>query len=172
MSKQLFNRILVALNGSSSSIHAAMYAMIMTKAYHSTMKVVYVVDTATTRTLTLSKFFTADERAQYEANLISDGNNYLTYVGDLAKTKGVKVELELLKGSVWAEVVKAAEDWKADVIVLGGTEGKERNSEATYRQGNVSINHRDIIGNATCPVLVVKSADKGGNSIEKQFKAL
>lgn len=169
MSKQLFGRILVALNGSAASIHAAMYAMIMAKTGHSALKAVYVVDTATTRTLTLSKFFTADERTQYESNLIADGNNYLTYAGDLAKTKGIKVELELLKGAVWTEVVKAAEDWKADVIVLGGPETRER--ESGYRQHGVSSSRRDIIGNASCPVLVVKDA-KSGAEIEKHFKSL
>lgn len=164
--KQLFNRILVALNGSEASIHAAMYAMIMAKTYRIALKAVYVVDTATTRTLTLSKFFTSDEREQYEASLTSDGNHYLTYVGDLAKTKGIKVELELLKGAVWSEIIKAAEDWKADAIVIGGPEG-HRERGAVYRSSTVSSAIGDIVNNAVCPVLVTKKAD-----IEKMFKAL
>lgn len=164
--KQVFNRVLVALNGSQSSIHAAMYAMLMAKSYRTSLKAVYVVDTETTRTLTLSKFFTAAEREHYEASLTADGNHYLTYVGDMAKAKGIKIELELLKGAVWSELVKAAEDWKADVIVIGGPEEKRQRGSA-YRSSTASASRNDIIGNAPCPVLVVKKPD-----IEKLFKAL
>lgn len=164
--KQLFSRVLVALNGSEASIHAAMYAMIMAKSYRVALKAVYVVDIATTRTLTLSKFFTSDEREQYEASLTSDGNHYLTYVGDLAKAKGIKMELELLKGAVWSEIIKASEDWKADAIVIGGPEGHSERG-AVYRPNALSSNMGDIINNAVCPVLVTKKT-----GIEKMFKSL
>ena len=38
MSKPLFSRILVAVNGSEASIHAAMYGIIMAKTYHLDLK--------------------------------------------------------------------------------------------------------------------------------------
>src|SRR5574344_1387131 len=107
MSKSLFLNILVAINGSQSSIHAAMYGILMAKIYHAGLKVVYVVDTATTSQLALSKFFAADERDAFEANLTSDGDRYLTYIGDLAKTKGVRADLELRKGAVSTEIITA-----------------------------------------------------------------
>lgn len=165
--KQLFSRVLVALNGSQSSIHAAMYAMLLAKSCRAALKAIYVVDTASTRALTLSKFFTAEEREHYEGSLTVDGNHYLTYVGDMAKAKGIKTELELLKGAVWSEVVKAAEDWKADVIVIGSGVDERRERGSSYRQSAASTIRSEIIGNAQCPVLVAKKPD-----IEKLFKAL
>lgn len=167
MNKPLFNRIVVAVNGSQTSIHAAMYGIIMAKTYHLDLKVVYVVDTATIKQLTLSKFFAADEREAYEANLTADGDRYLTYVGDLAKTKGVTAELELRKGAVWSEIITVADDYKADLILLGGKESDETYATggSTVHRNVVSASRSEIIASAHCSVLVVKQKD-----IEQLFK--
>ena len=61
MIKPLFQNVLVLVNGSESSIHAVQYGILMSKLYHCNLKAVYVVDTATLKQLTLSKFFVADE---------------------------------------------------------------------------------------------------------------
>jgi nucleotide-binding universal stress UspA family protein len=166
MNRPLFHRIVVAVNGSQSSIHAAMYGIIMSKTYHLDLKIIYVVDTATIKQLTLSKFFAADEREAYEANLTSDGERYLAYIGDLAKSKGVTAELELRKGAVWSEIITVADDYKADLILLGGKESSEPyySGDADHRD-SCSASRREIIAGAHCSVLVVKQKD-----IEQLFK--
>ncbi|MFA6856218.1 MAG: universal stress protein [Treponema sp.] len=166
MNRPLFNRIVVAVNGSQSSIHAAMYGIIMAKTYHLDLKVVYVVDTATIKQLTLSKFFATDERETYEANLTSDGDRYLTYIGDLSKSKGVTAELELRKGAVWSEIITVADDYKADLILLGGRESDETyTAGSTVHRNVVSASRSEIIASAHCSVLVIKQKD-----IEQLFK--
>jgi nucleotide-binding universal stress UspA family protein len=166
MNKSLFHNILVAISGSQSSIHAAMYAILMAKTYHLELKVVYVVDTATTTQLALSKFFAADEREAFEANLTSDGNRYLAYVGDLAKTKGIQAELELRRGAIWTEIITAADDFKADFIVLGGRETDTAyHSERVVHQNTVSASRGEIVANSHCSLIIVRKPD-----IEQLFK--
>lgn len=61
MIKPFFQKVLVAYNGSKSSLHAVMYAILMAKAYKCRVKVVYVVDTDTIKKLTLTKFLMKEE---------------------------------------------------------------------------------------------------------------
>lgn len=162
MIKPLFQNVIVAVNGSESSMHASMYGILLAKQLHANLKAVYVVDTATLKQLTLTKFFVADESEGYESNLTSDGQHYLSYITDLAKQKGVKIETELRKGSVWSEIITAADEFKADLVLIGGREFKTYDS---VRRNNVSASRSEIIANAHCSVLVVRKPE-----IEQLFK--
>lgn len=158
MIKPLFNNILVVINGSEASIQAAQYGILMARLYRCDMKAIYVVDTATLKELTISKFFVSEESSEYEKSLTEDGKRYLNYVENLAKAKGIKIETELRKGSVWSEVIAYADDSKTDLILLG--EHKHIQSKDV-----ISSIYREIISHANCSVLVVK--EKG---IEKLYK--
>ena len=161
MIKPLFQNIVVAVNGSEQSIHAAMYAILMAKLYKSRVKVLYVVDTATLRKLTLSKFFVSDESASYEKSLSEDGHRYLSYVEELAKSKGIAIETELRKGAVWSEIITAADDFKAGLILVGG----KPHTESKLQRDATSMANSEIIGSAHCSVLVVREP-----KIEQLFK--
>ena len=76
MAKPLIKNILVAINGSQSSIQAAMYGIILAKQNDFNMKVVYVVDTATIKFLTASKLFINEEKESYEV----DGKVLLRFI--------------------------------------------------------------------------------------------
>lgn len=158
MIKPLFNNILVVINGSEASIQAAQYGILMARLYRCDMKAIYVVDTATLKELTISKFFVSEESSEYEKSLTEDGKRYLNYVENLAKAKGIKIETELRKGSVWSEVIAYADDSKSDLILLG--EHKHIQSKDV-----ISSIYREIISHANCSVLVVKEKD-----IEKLYK--
>ena len=162
MLKALFKKIIVAVNGSESSTHALKYALILAKDLHLSVKVVYVVDTSSIKKLTLSKLFDADENEYYESALSSDGKRFLEYVLDLAKKKGVRVETELRKGSVWLEIVKAADEYNADHIIIGGHEIKPSD---TLHKSVASTTLSEIIANSRCSVVVVKQSD-----IDQLFK--
>ena len=158
MIKPLFNNILVVIIGSEASIQAAQYGVLMARLYRCDMKAIYVVDTATLKELTISKFFVSEESSEYEKSLTEDGKRYLNYVENLAKAKGIKIETELRKGSVWSEVIAYADDSKTDLILLG--EHKHIQSKDV-----ISSIYREIISHANCSVLVVKEKD-----IEKLYK--
>ena len=158
MIKPLFNSILVVINGSEASIQAAQYGILMARLYRCDMKAIYVVDTATLKELTISKFFVTEESLDYENSLTEDGKRYLSYVENLAKSKGIKIETELRKGSVWSEVVGYAEDTKTDLILLGEHQHKEA-------KDSITSTYKEIISHASCSVLVVKQ-----KNIEQLYK--
>ncbi|MCI1209763.1 MAG: universal stress protein [Treponema sp.] len=164
MIRPLFQNVLVAVNGSESSIHAAMYGIMMTKLYHLHLKIVYVVDTATLKQLTLGKFFITEESAEYEKSLLADGEKYLQYITELADSKGVKIETEMREGAIWSEIIIAAEESKAELILLGGRE-TDANFGTLVRHNVVSAARSEIIGSAHCSVLVVNEP-----KIEQLFK--
>ena len=118
MIKPLVTNIVVAISGSDASILAAKYAIVMAKAYHCKLTAVYVVDTATIKQLTLSKVFIQEESQEYESSLEANGERYLSFVEELARAKGVKIEKELRKGAVYSEIVSTAGEKNADLIIL------------------------------------------------------
>jgi nucleotide-binding universal stress UspA family protein len=148
--KNLFTHILVAVTGSDASIAAAKYAIVMAKQYHCKLSAVYVVDIATIKQLTLSKIFIQEESQDYEKGLEANGRRYLDFVEELARAKGVKVEREIRRGAVYTEIIHAAEDAQADIILLGGWE-KDRNPRDLF-----TVTHRELLINAKCSVLLVK----------------
>ena len=151
--KPLISNIVTAVTGSDASILAAKFAIVMAKTYHCHLSMVYVVDTATIKQLTLSKIFVQEESVEYEKSLEANGRRYLAFMEDLAQAKGVKIDKEIRKGSVCTEILAAAEEHKADLIVMGGWE-KDRSARDII--GNA---HREIMIGAKCSVLLVKEPD-------------
>ena len=148
--KALIQTVVVAVSGSEASINAAKYGIIMARLYRLRLVGVYVVDTATLRELLLSKIFVEEESAEYEKSLEENGHRYLNYVQDLAAKKGVEMEKVLRRGAISTEVVEAADEAGADLILLGGFEESKGFRDALSRQ------RREIVRNAKCSVLVVK----------------
>jgi len=150
MVKPLFSNIVVSVSGSDASVLAAKYAIVMAKLYQCRLSAVYVVDIATIRQLTLSKIFVKEESQEYEKSLKANGERYLSFVEELALAKGLKIEKEIRHGTVYTEILAAAEDKKADLIIIGGWE-KERNPRDIF-----SHTYREIMINAKCSVLLAK----------------
>lgn len=168
MIKPLLKNIIVAINGTQSSVQAAMYGIMLAKQYSLNMKAVYVVDTATIKFLTSQNFLVSEEKDSYEIDLKRDGKTYLDYVQNLAKSKGVQIETELRSGSVWAEIVNSADESEADLILIGGHESKRKfaNSMDTEpRRSTATTTRNSIVNYAHCPVLVIHKPE-----IEALFK--
>ena len=148
--KPIISNIVTAVTGSDASILAAKYAIVLAKQHKCKLSAVYVVDTATIKQLTLSKIFIQEESTEYEKNLESNGERYLSFVEELAKAKGVKIEREVRRGAVYTEILATADEKKADLIVLGGWE-KDRSARDI-----IGHFHREIMVNAKCSVLLVR----------------
>jgi nucleotide-binding universal stress UspA family protein len=151
--KQLISNVVVAVTGTDASILAAKYAIVLAKYYQCSLTAVYVVDTATIKQLTLSKIFIQEEGAEYERNLENNGNRYLTFVEELARSKDVKIEPVLRKGAIYTEILSLADEKKADLILLGGWEKDTRTRDI------IGHSHREIMANAKCSVMIVKEPD-------------
>lgn len=164
MIKPLIQKIVVAVNGSDQSVHAAMYAILVAKQFNCALKAVYVVDTAALKQLTMTNFFLTDESKKYEENLIHDGNKYLEYIKGLAREKGVNIETQLRSGTPWSEILRASEEFEADTILLGGR-AHDSSQLSTVHHDSASATNIEILASANCNVLVVRQKD-----IEKLFK--
>jgi len=140
----------VAVSGSEASVNAAKYGILLARVLRVRLVGVYVVDTATLRELLLSRIFVEDESAEYEKSLEDNGHRYLNYVQDMAAKKGVQMEKVMRRGAISTEIVEAAEEAGADLILLGGFEESKGVHDALSRQ------RREIVRNARCSVLVVK----------------
>jgi nucleotide-binding universal stress UspA family protein len=160
MIKPLFTNIVTAVSGSDASILAAKYAIVMAKAYHCRLTAVYVVDTATIKQLTLSRVFIQEESQEYESSLEANGERYLSFVEELARAKGIKIEKVIRRGAVYSEIVSTAEEKKADLILLGGWE-KDRNPRDIF-----SHSFREVMINSKCSVILMK--EPGIDLIYKQ----
>jgi len=163
MGKSFFKKVIAAVNGRQSSVHAAMYAIMMCKTYNISLKFVYVVDTATIKYLTMNKFLVTDEKNDFEVRLKEDGNHYLDYVCMLAGKKGLKAERELRSGGVFSEIIQAANEYEADLILLGGNLIDRDKKEV--KRHPLSSDENQVVIHSNCPVMVVQKPD-----IEKIFK--
>ena len=163
MAKPFFKKMIVAVNGHRSSVHSAMYAIMMARSYNISIKFIYVVDTATVKYLSMNKFLVADERYDYEERLKEDGERYLSYAQMLAGSKGVKCETELRSGGVFTEILRAADEYEADVIILGGNEKDE--SSHNLKRNVFSTDQNEVLAHSKCPVMIIQKPD-----IEKLFK--
>jgi nucleotide-binding universal stress UspA family protein len=98
----------------------------------------------------MSKIFIQEESQEYEKSLEANGERYLSFVEELAKAKGIKIEREIRRGAVYTEILAVADEKKADLIVLGGWE-KDRSPRDI-----ISHSHREIMISAKCSVLLAK----------------
>jgi nucleotide-binding universal stress UspA family protein len=159
--KSLFQTIVVAVSGSEQSLNAARYGIALAKSCRARLIGVYVVDTATLKELLISRIFVEEESEEYEKSLERNGQRYLSYVAEMGQKKGVVVEKLLRRGAVSTEILAAADESKANVILLGAFEGQTSLRDVLGRQ------HREILRNAKCSVLVVKEPD-----IENIFRSI
>ena len=163
MSKSFFKKIIVAVNGNESSIHTAMYAIMMARNYNISLKFVYVIDTATIKYLSMNKFIISEEKTEFEQQLKIDGENCINYVVHLAKSKGVTPEQEVRCGGVFTEIIKAAEEFDADLILLGGND-QDVNKKG-IKNSVLSRDQSEVLANSKCPVMIVQKP-----GIADQFK--
>ncbi|MCQ2592868.1 MAG: universal stress protein [Treponema sp.] len=163
--KSFIKKVLVAVNGTQESVHGAMYAIMLAKSLNASLKAVYVVDTATIKYLGINQILISEEERDFTKDLHYEGQNNLDYIKSLGSLKGIEIETQLLEGNVCSEIVKAAEQYGADFLVIGG---KEKTKEVRYRDSskNVLSTHKtEILSNAKCPVIVAQK-----ENIEKDFK--
>ena len=160
MAKSFFKKIVVAINGKQSSIQTAMYAVMMAKIYNIEIRFVFVIDTATIKFLSINKLIISDD---LESRLEADGKRYLEYVEMLASSKGVKCQKDLRKGGVFSEVLKSAEEFEADLILLGGNIREV--GKTGIKHNFLSSTETSILSNSKCPVMIVQKPN-----IEAEFK--
>ena len=155
-------KILVTIAGGDISIITAKYAICMAKSLGSELFVQYIVNMKALEDLLKAKVFVKVESMEYERELEEQGARYLTNIKELAQVKGVKVNSILSKGIIHDEVVKAIQQLRIDMLVMGKLKELLSRRDSFYDEGE------RIFREAKCPVLVVK----GGKEIERMYEDL
>ncbi len=139
-----FDKILIATDGSEPAMMATQYAITLAKTYNAQIKAIYVDD--------------GMEKLEYPEEIEADDSwegyhpsiKGLAIAKIMAERNDVPAEVEIIQGGVAKRIIKAAQDWDADLIVLG-----ETGRTGLKRLGMGSI-AETVIRGAETPVLVIK----------------
>jgi len=138
-------RILLPTDGSEPSVAATEYAVALAKTFGATVKAIYVD--------------TGIEALEYPEEVMSEdvyegvhpSIKGLALASALCERNGVTCEVEIVQGGVAKRIVAVAEEWRADMIVLGDT---GRTGLKRLALGSVA---ETVVKGAPIPVLVVKA---------------
>lgn len=139
-----FNRILVPTDGSEPSVAATEYAVALAKTFSATLKAIYV-DTGMEALEYPEEAMTEDV---YEG--VHSSIKGLALAHAMCERNDVDCEVEVVQGGVAKRIVAVAEDWKADIIVIGDT---GRTGLKRIALGSVA---ETVVKGSPIPVLVVK----------------
>lgn len=144
----LFRHILVPIDGSEPSLQAVhMTLRIVELCPACQMTVLYVTDKLVLNELVR---FSKRSEQEVEAELEEQGRRYLELARKSAERQGVTAQSQTRRGDPFEEVIAAANDLDADLIVMGHT-GRRGTSRVLI--GSVT---QRVLDYAPCPVLVMK----------------
>ncbi len=148
-----FKDIVVYLDGSESSMTAAMYAIKMAAQHGAKLTAVYVVNTKALSELVKAGIFVAIERDEYQRDLQADADRYLRHVAKLAAQLQLEIETVKLEGASHVMVRQLLKELNADLLVLGGI------TDIRSRREELSSETDRMMRTSPCPVLVVRDDD-------------
>ncbi len=152
--KSIFEKILLLVDGSESSINAARYAISFCKNTNAKLIGISVVDIETLNRLLSTHIFIQEEKEEYEREMESSNRGYLKFVEDLANRHRVKYESILVKGSIHNAVLEEAKKHKVNLIILGGWRRSVTSRDLLSREREI------ILDESTTNVIVVKKEMK------------
>jgi nucleotide-binding universal stress UspA family protein len=158
MQEKQFSRILVAIDGSASSIHATDCAISIAIKNDSQLIILYVIDfykyTHLSSSIILAPTFGSEkyleEKNEAEEQMNKIKEKFKLKIKDNTKSKKLKTEIVEGARSVATTIIEYAELENIDLIVIGS---RGRTSFKKLLLGSVSSN---IIKNAHCAVLVIR----------------
>jgi len=154
----MFDKILVAVDGSDYSKRAMGYAVELAEKFGSTITLIHVYSTVipmipVADALT-SPTVTAPASAAVAAKIAEDakklGDRILEDAERVVKERGIPVEMVLKEGDVVKEIVAEAQKGGFNLIVIGHR-GMSRLSELFLGSVSEGVGHK-----APCPVMIVK----------------
>ena len=143
----MYDRILLPTDGSDGTQSAIDHAIELAEYTGATLHILYVVDTSVAAAVPEAQTYTISEIFE-EA-----GSQVLDAVRDQATERGVPVETAIRHGSAHTEILAAADESNAEIIVMG-THGRT----GINRMLLGSVADR-VIRHASQPVLVKRTVE-------------
>lgn len=146
----MYQRILIAVDGSDLSNHALREAITLAQSLHSTLRIVHVVDE-----ITLNWEGEYVDLVEIMESFRESGRRVVEKAQNLAREAGMEPEARLLEIQTFGHrisdmIVEEAKDWPADLIVIGA---HGRRGLHDVLLGSVSDG---VARRATVPVLLVR----------------
>ena len=145
-----FRHILVLVDGTDASYHAADCAIELARALNAKLTAMAVVDTDTLRQLLSAKILVASEMGELEKELYESNKRHLADVRERAMDRRVVPEEVLVAGNAEAVLPKEVEERKVDLVVIGGFQSRQAIHDLLARQ------RQQIVDRAVVPILVVR----------------
>jgi nucleotide-binding universal stress UspA family protein len=145
MKSELFQKIVLATDGSEYSANVVKYAIELAKISEAKIYAIYVVDTGVFTSIPMDVAWTN----MYEL-LKQEGNVATNQVESEAMAENIEVESITVEGHPAEEIIKLAEDKSADIIVMGtlGKSGLDR-----FLLGSVA---EKVSRTSKIPVMIVR----------------
>lgn len=146
----MYQRILIAVDGSDVSNHALREAIALAQNQHAALRIVHVVDE-----ITLNWEGEYVDLPEIMESFRESGRRVVEKAQNLAREAGMEPEAKLLEIQTFGHrisdmIVEEAKDWPADLIVIG-THGRRGLHDVLL--GSVSDG---VARRATVPVLLVR----------------
>ena len=138
-----FEKILVPIDGSESSLHALNRAVNIAKKFDSKITLINVYWISAFR-------LTPAQLVDYVMDIRKAGEEILEEGKSIVKAEGVSVESILKEGHIVGEILKTAKEGNYDLIVMGAR-GVSKIREILL--GSVSYG---VVSHSTVPVMIVK----------------
>ncbi len=154
-SDQLFSKLLVPIDGSEPSFHAARVGINIANKFNSKIIVLYVVVTPSKyEYANLTGFITPKQIDMIIENAKEEAKDWFKRIKDLAKKENPNIKLTatviVTEESIYGEIIKYVEKEGIDLIVIGtrGRSGIKKLLLGSTASGVVTY--------ANCPILVTK----------------
>ena len=144
-SLSMFNRILVAIDGSKMSKKALLSALQLSKERYSKVGAIYV-----TKSITITEAMTQETQNQIQDTLRKVRNDIVTKALAFAKEEGLDMDTYLVAGDPAIQIVKRAEEENYQLIVMGS---RGLGAIRGFMLGSVSHKVSQL---SHCPVLIIK----------------
>ena len=146
----MYQRILIAVDGSELSNHALREAIALAQNQHAALRIVHVVDE-----VTLNWEGEYVDLLEIMESFRESGQRILENAQNIAREAGMEHEAKLLEIQTFGHrisdmILEEAKDWPADLIVVG-THGRRGLHDVLLGSVSDGVAHR-----ATVPVLLVR----------------
>lgn len=142
--------ILVYVDGTESSISAAMYAIALSKSTGAALTALYVINTRALNDLVKARIFLKEEEVEYHQDLELDAKRYLNHVTKLAEQKDVPIKTKSLSGTIHREIKLEVKENDYDLLVLGGISSIRSRRDEFFNETDRAMR------SVSCPVLIIK----------------
>ena len=141
-------RILLAVDDTRSSEAATQMVIAQNKPGEAQVLIVHVVDTMTSQIPEVGAYYPGIEHSR-DAQL-QHARELVEKASDLLSSRGLQVTTEIKWGSPKAKILEAAEEWGADLIVLGS---HHKEGVGGFLMAGVS---NSVVRHASCSVEIAR----------------